>query len=637
MDLPKFNLPDFSKMTIPNHFPGIQSIMSSFKQPNMEMREGYLAQVDEISSIDFLEKWYSSGENFQLSNIESVIRVLGNVQIDLNTVPKKYGIIENFEFEDSVIFLGEDDENLTLTGECIVFLNCRFKKKLFFKNCRFERGKSPHNSYDLNSIEIRGGFVKEVLIDNCELNGLLLSKSDTESLEVGQIDIKNCKFLNGSISFENAEVTEMCDINFNNFNRGLLRLVNNKFRCGCRFSVNKNLSLHFYGKESVFEKPVFIYQGSYKSVDFSDIQFHDEVDLVACSIEEELKLIGNTFEDKFWVLSKDETNNCICTTSPDEVWIQNNRFQNGFKLNPENQRIDRLIAIFSEISSGVMEFENGTFNYVQIFGSNFNNSVFFRDCHYSHLDISNFFNRSLISFNNNVPSNRLPDFKEIRLENSNLGNTEFYDFDFTVYPVIRIIDSRLDNIFANGVEWFKQDQLHVEESETDPKKILSQKREIYRQLKLAAEKQSDRIMALEFKAKEVETHRLFLKIGKVKKTDRWAILAGKTNDHGQNWIKPLLIVLFTTLLAFYPLIVISADPTISWKWDWSAEGWNLFCSRIWNHFDVFWQLFNPARRLKDMFPNQNIPAAAHFWDGFQRIFLAFFIFQIVSAFRKFVK
>jgi hypothetical protein len=636
MDLSKFNLPSTSNL-LSGLVPQISSgISESFKNTNMQMRDGFMTQVDEITSIEFLDKWYISGENFHLGKAESITRVIGNIKIDLKRIPKKYGILENFEFEHSVIFMGENDENLTLIGECIVFLNCKFEKKLFLKNCKFERGITPHNSFEANSIEICGGLIKEIVIENCELRGLLFSKSDSEALKIGLVDIKNCEFLNGSISFNNTEVNEMCDINFNNFNHGSLRLVNNKILCGCRLSVNKNLSLHFYGRESVFEKPVFIYHGSYRSIDFSDIRFHDEVDLIACSIEEEIKLIGNTFEDRLWILSKDETDNSICNVTPNEVWIQNNRFENGFKYNPEKNLVNRLIAVFSEKSSGVMEFQNGVFNKVEILGSNFNNSLFFRDCLYSYLDISNFFNKALISFNSNFPNNTLAEFEEIRIENSNLGNIEFYDFDFSIYQVVRIIDSRLDNIFANGVEWFRPDQLQVDDSETDLKKILSQKREIYRQLKLAAEKQSDRITALEFKAKEVETHRLTLELGKVKKADRLAILAGKTNDHGQNWVKPLWVIILISFGFFFPLLFI-ADPEIHFWPDFSLDGLKLLGGKFSEHSKIIPQLFNPTRRVSDMFKVIEHPFWVYLLDGLQRIILAFFIFQIVSAFRKFVK
>lgn len=637
VDLPNSNQSDFSKLTIPNHYPGTQSILGAIKKTNMEMRDGFMTQVIELSSKEFLENWYKSGENFHIGNADSVTRVSGNIKIDLKRIPKKYGRIENFEFKDSVVFMGENDQNMGIIGECLVFLNCKFEKRLFFQNCKFERGITPHNSFEANSIEICGGFIKEISIDKCELHGLLFSKSDLHSLKIGLVDIKNCEILNGSISLTNIEVNLMCDINFNNFNHGSLRLVNNKILCGCRLSVNKNLSLHFYGKESVFEKQIFIYHGEYTSIDFNDIQFNDEVTLIACSIEEEIKLVGNKFEDRLWILSKDDTNNTISKVTPNEIWIQNNKFLNGFKYNSEGNTVERLISIFSEQSSGVIEFENVDFEEIEITGNNFNNSLFYRNCNYRFLNFTNFFNKALVSFQRNYSKNDFQSFNELKIQNSNLGNTEFYDFDFSIYPIIRIIDSRLDNIFVNGVEWFDPRQLQVDESETDAKKILSQKREIYRQLKFAAEKQSDRITALEFKAKELETHRLTLGLGKVKKADQLAILAGKTNDHGQDWIRPLLLILGISIIIF-PILFYYADPEIGAIPDLSNKGFHYFGKKVCEHLAVLPQLFNPTRRISDLFPEiEKFSFGVYFFDGLHRIFLAFFIFQIVSAFRKFVK
>ncbi len=256
----------------------------------------------------------------------------------------------------------------------------------------------------------------------------------------------------------------------------------------------------------------------------------------------------------------------------------------------------------------------------------------------------------MVSLNNNNPclNDGIP--KELRIENSNLGNTEFYDFDFSIYPVVRIVDSRIDNIFGFGVEWFEEKQLQVDEEETSNLKILSQKREIYRQLKLAAEKQSDKITSLFFKAREIHLHKAVLKYKKQstpssrqskinhwfqKNSDIASINLGYTNNHGQNWINPLLWIIGITL-AFYPILMILSDPGITFAWSWTPEGWRLFWEKFSEHSNAIPQLFNPARRLSDLFENTN-SFRLHFLDGLHRIVLAFFIFQIVSAFRKFVK
>jgi hypothetical protein len=278
-------------------------------------------------------------------------------------------------------------------------------------------------------------------------------------------------------------------------------------------------------------------------------------------------------------------------------------------------------------------------------GSNFNNSLFFRDCLYSNLYISNFFNKALISFNNNCPDQINHSFEELKIENSNLGNTEFYDFDFTIYPTVRIIDSRLDNIFVNGVKWFNPNQLHVDEAEIDPRKILLQKREIYRQLKLAAEKQSDRITSLRFKAREVETHnellgkdRLFSKKWFKQIGDITAIWAGSTNNHGQNWVKALGMIIGITLIIFYPLIISCVDPELTfWPINSSWKGFGFFWNKYTQYSNTLPELFNLVRRTEIIYREVDNLGWLRFWDGFHRIILAFFIFQIVTAFRKFVK
>src|SRR5690606_27089633 len=194
------------------------------------------------------------------------------------------------------------------------------------------------------------------------------------------------------------------------------------------------------------------------------------------------------------------------------------------------------------------------------------------------------------------------------------------------------INSRIDNIFVNGVEWFNDHQLKVDEDEKKELKILSQKREIYRQLKLASEKQSDRISSLYFKSKEIQTHKSYLRIKRGKKSkniiekviffieeaitkileklklpdkyvqfknylayqsDHISIYLGETNDHGQNWIKPIFLIVVITI-AFYPILMITSDPEISFTRDWTSEGWRLFWDKVTANGKAFPQLFNPA-------------------------------------------
>lgn len=82
----------------------------------------------------------------------------------------------------------------------------------------------------------------------------------------------------------------------------------------------------------------------------------------------------------------------------------------------------------------------------------------------------------------------------------------------------------------------------------------------------------------------------------------------------------------------------AADSEISlWCLDCDFISLKTFGKKFCKYGSVWPSLFNPARRMNDLFPGVEVSFALGFWDGLHRIFLAFFIFQIVSAFRKFVK
>ncbi|UJP65130.1 hypothetical protein [Mongoliitalea daihaiensis] len=614
---------------------------------NMERdSDGYLVQVEEITAEEFLENLYSLGEIYHLGSPDKIIRVKGVIRIDPARFKKECGIIENYEFTEIVYFKGEDNGNKIKLGKNLVLIDCKFTKGLHFLNCVSENFESKEEAYlGKESIQFINGVYDSLKIEESELsNGINFSGIEQKKLVIEWLDINNCHFINDGVSFEYTQLNRMFDFNFNKFNSGTIRFFNSEINSGFRASFNNGVgSLYSFGKDSIFKKEIFIYHGDYISIDFNDSKFYGKVSLVAVCIREELKIKGSTFHDCFSFESLDVTNNSKSKLQPSEIFLQDNQFQNGFRFDAEQMNVENLTIVFSEKSSGVMEFDNSFFNSVNLIGNNFNNSVFFRDSTYQVLSFINFFNRALVSFNNNVPNNSKADYSELKIENSNLGNTEFYDFDFSVYPIIRIIDSRVDNIYAFGVEWFKDSQLHVDDNETSPSKILSQKREIYRQLKLAAEKQSDKITSLFFKAREIQLHKDVIKSKKQtgvhqrfqKLSDLISIYFGETNQHGQNWLYPLFLIIVITL-AFYPFLMILSDPAITFAWDWSPKGWNLFCDSFTKNSHAIPQLFNPARRLSDLFDNTN-SFSLHFLDGLHRIILAFFIFQIVSAFRKFVK
>jgi len=470
---------------------------------------------------------------------------------------------------------------------------------------------------------------------------------ERNKLEIDWFESQFNHFSSAGYNFENVRFISKLDITSDTIENIGIDFRNCFSSSPIRISSTISTSIAFTGKNSLYENDVRIWGGRLGNLLWNDGKFNAEISIVLVAIRHNLSILGSEFSDKFIYRRIELEGQNFNQNLPLEIWIQDSKFQNGIEFHGESFCSDKLTINFSEKSSGVIDFRNTFFKEVLFKGINFNNSVFLRDCSYDRLTFSHFFNKALISLNNNNPDEGKGNPEQLLIENSNLGNTEFYDFDFSIYPSVRIIDSRLDSIFTYGATWFENGQLNVQESEGNRIKILSQQREIFRQLKLAAEKQSDRITALDFKAREVEIHAEIIK-GKnvsanqsfknwlIKIGDLTSIWIGKTNDHGHNWIKPLLLILGVST-AFFLLLFVLADTEISIVPDLSNKGFHYLFAKAHGHLAVWPQLFNPTRRVSDMFKVIEHPFWVYFLDGLQRIILAFFIFQIVSAFRKFVK
>src|SRR5690349_15028961 len=76
--------------------------------------------------------------------------------------------------------------------------------------------------------------------------------------------------------------------------------------------------------------------------------------------------------------------------------------------------------------------------------------------------------------------------------------------------------------------------------------MLERMVEVYRQLKLAMQKQENKIQALAFQSYEYEYYRRLMKITRNESSNKWEdrfiLLAGRTNDFGQSWERALVLM-----------------------------------------------------------------------------------------------
>ncbi|MDP1744660.1 MAG: hypothetical protein Q8L90_03730 [Bacteroidota bacterium] len=121
--------------------------------------------------------------------------------------------------------------------------------------------------------------------------------------------------------------------------------------------------------------------------------------------------------------------------------------------------------------------------------------------------------------------------------------------------------------------------------------------------------------------------------------ERIILWSSQTNDFGQNWIKPLALLFLFSFVCYIPVGFLTSDTL---NYDKFANSWIDIRQNVkivcWDNIRNWLVLLNPAHRIKDI--DENIDKYSHwvyFWDLLGRVVISFFIFQTVSAFRKFHK
>jgi hypothetical protein len=547
--------------------------------------------------------------------------------------PDSFPTIKNFNFDQGIEFIG-----CQFSGG-IKILNCKGRSGIKFFNC----SSSGFNKLDIKpALELQNFTFDHLSFENCNLpNGVYLLKGpERQDLNIlSSLNLYNCSFDQGGFTIELTHIKSL--LNAKNITESQkIHLNNIETNQGCLFKNVTSDEILFSGQNLKISGSIELDKINSRDLKFTDGNIDGSIKVLNAKISnsvlfENINISGSTLfivEDQNAIFEKSKK------IQLPKISLSSSMFNSGFFIIGNENIVKSLFIEFSPKLIGKMVFTSINIESVLITGTNSENDIIFRNVGFNKINIVDFFNqRSFMISNLNLQFTKNND-SIFYLNDSDLGSWQLTNFDFSAFKQINWQDSQIFGIKSSSVKWFKDKSLIIE-GESDPKTCL-RRRELYRQLKLASEKESDRISALEFKSRELKAYLNALKILGEKwwAIDRITLCLGLTNSHGQNWVLPLGLILAITTILFYPLIFMAGDPEIA-LWCLECDFINLktFGIKFW-HYGSFWpSLFNPARRLSDLFPGIDISFALGFWDGFQRILLAFFIFQIVSAFRKFVK
>ncbi|ASB50346.1 hypothetical protein CDL62_14940 [Alkalitalea saponilacus] len=91
-------------------------------------------------------------------------------------------------------------------------------------------------------------------------------------------------------------------------------------------------------------------------------------------------------------------------------------------------------------------------------------------------------------------------------------------------------------------------------------------------------------------------------------------------------------------LVFFCLIVVGLSEKLTYLFNLNIDSIVFTWNELTRHSYAIPLLLNPVHELRLIFPEyENISFYVYLIDYFQKIVIAFFIFQVISAFRKYMK
>jgi|GEM_PF-4227522 hypothetical protein len=463
-------------------------------------------------------------------------------------------------------------------GSGLVIENSQFKKVLVQNNPNFNRGIIIRNNSKIDALEITKSDFK--------LAGINIENS-TINYQLDLLHIRS----SGEFRFENSVI------------KGKIRILDvytSSFVClysTCKKDIHfDNNSFNVSLNNSEFEDDLYFRQNSISS--FSSY--------------------ANNFQRKLEFNVQGDVKN---------IYIQNTEIGEGLEFRGNNNEIKKINIPSNDLLSGTIKFSNFKIIKADLSGLNRHANLIFSDIVFHNLQISDFNNSGGLTFANCKGTSE----SRLIITSSHLSNSIFLSFDFKSFSRIKIESSVLHDIEISNPILPKPSQLESDE--------LAKKREIYRQLRHAVSKKGDSILTKELRAEELELFRKEKSNTSIFNRDRIILWLSSTNGMGLNWSKPIFILLGFTF--FFHLFAVAAhsniltfvNPLCISEVDWSKT-FSVYLS----YGAYFWSMFNPIRNLQSILGESAgaLNGWVYFWDGLHRIILAFFIFQIVSAFRKYL-
>jgi len=501
------------------------------------------------------------------------------------------------------------------------FEGCKKLNHLSFKNCilgytrinltningglRFENCKA--DKFAMSTSTVIDGWLN---FDNCVVKeNIQLTRVDlTYGLkiykceQIGWIRIDGLECFSGALAISKSIISDYV-ICANSIHLESIQLHGSKF--GSRFVVEGGILKRLLIEECDFERS---FSFNYKNSDLDSGSNMEIIDV--CRIEKTF------FGDGFELVGNDNINFIV----------------------------NELILFCNESLKGDMVFKNLTLTNLLIKGILSNGNLSFAGIITKEIQISGFDNQANFKLRHIVPLEN----STFALVNSDLGNAYLNDIDFNKFSKVIINKSTLSNIHYSDIKWSDKIEIAEEQFEPDGPEKDIRLHNSYRQLKQAASNNQNKIDELLFRGKEWH----FIQKAGVNKNEAWywrlndwiILFSNKSNSFGTNWINPILWLLVSNLF-FFVLILIGINEKVSiFEWSQPLAIGDLL-TLCYDKFWLYLHFLNPTHNLKHFEPLLPSPEFTGFINNgwamtlnvLMRLTTAYFIYQTISAFRKFSK
>jgi len=575
--------------------------------------------VTQLSLKEFKEQL----EQNNVRDINNGFRLNEKVIIDSTLVNWKFREIKNVEFFELVQI--SDVE----ISSGLAFINCKFHKGIVIRNLdsrKFETSLNP--------------FKVSVLFSNC--TALYLTFADLCKLDRGILIENNCqigivKFYetvikNSGFQIKDSHIERTLDIS-----RIKSEIKVSGSTIGGALRV-ENLEGDISLIKSVFKGWVKLWACKCKnSIVLNYNTFEDTFDIQGCEINT-FSTIGDKFQKIVTIENRDKPGSDL-KTFLNSFYISEVEITETFRLDGLGMPIHQIRLPITPKFSGVLRIVNWKIEEFRISGVNENLKLLVSQCGIQRLMAIDFTNNTNVSFDRcHGERNIFKDAKEknstIITAHSDFGPTRFNEFDFDSFQFIRADNVSFNEIFASNVKWFQDENLVIGDGENVDESSYRRRREIYRQIKQSLRKIGNNIDALSFQAREMMAYRNEKKISKnYNLGDRLIMLTNMSNNYGLSWLKPLILVI-TITFCYYLLITPLISAKLSYLPSLECQDIKTTLKQFWHGKDVYFQLFNPARRHSIVY-GENGGDWLYLWDALHRLVLGILIFQIIRAFRKY--